>query len=175
MDAMPAHSFCPSLATLATFPSISSLASLHASPKPTIAGTFSVPARKPISWKPPCKNGSHGYAVSEIQAGSPFRAIKLVAGNRHSVHTELLHVDGDLAAGTGAVRVEEHALLFEKSADLLDRLDRSYLHVRVHDGDEDRTRRHLFLQVRHIDETVGVDLYKIDLKAKAAQKNPPEA
>jgi hypothetical protein len=47
-------------------------ASSQATPKPTIAATFSVPERKPRSWPPPAINGSSSSRLSSTSAAAPF-------------------------------------------------------------------------------------------------------
>ena len=52
--------------------SIRSLDSSQALPKPTMAGTFSVPERSPPSWPPPNICGLSTSSLSIISAAAPF-------------------------------------------------------------------------------------------------------
>ncbi|MNC86217.1 hypothetical protein D3C83_18570 [compost metagenome] len=63
-----ARSFSACAPTSAMRPAASS----HAAPKPTIAGTFSVPERRPCSWPPPAMSGRNSSRLSTTSAAAPF-------------------------------------------------------------------------------------------------------
>ena len=94
-------------------------ASSSATPRPTIAGTFSVPGRSPRSWPPPWRSGSRrtrGLASAHEEEPDALRPVELVAGDREEIDAVALDVEGELADGLGGVAVEEDAPSSAQSA-----------------------------------------------------------
>ena len=86
---------------------------------PTIAGTFSVPARLPRSWAPPS-----------------MRFVRRMGRGGEQVDVVRLHVDGQVPHGLHCVRVEEDAVLAANRAELPDGLDGADLVVGKHHRDK---------------------------------------
>src|SRR3990172_1063688 len=82
--------------------------------------------------------GLDPHVFANIERRRSLWPVELVARERERVHTEGLHVHRDPSRGGDRVGMEQHTLFAGNGADLLDRLYRADLIVRVHDGDKDR-------------------------------------
>ena len=80
-----------------------------------------------------------------------------MAGHRQQVHAEVVHLDGDLADGLGAIAVHQDALAMGDFGDLRDGLDSADLVVGVHDGDEDGFGGDGLLDLPGVNHTVLID------------------
>ena len=87
-------------------------------PKPTIAGTLSVPERYPRSWPPPSMSASRSIAGSRfatIERADPLRAVHLVRAERHEIDADLLNVERNKTRRLHGVAMEQRALLHAQS------------------------------------------------------------
>ena len=80
----------------------------HAAPKPTIAGTSSIPPRRARSCAPPTTNGGNAQPAPHEQRGGALRATELVAGDRAQVGAERREVDRDVPGRRAGVDVDDH-------------------------------------------------------------------
>ena len=136
-------------------------------PKPTIAGTFSVPERMPRSCPPPsiCAVMRTRGLRRTYSAPTPFGPVHLVRRQRRQVDARRVDVERDLADALDRVDVEERALLLDDRADLLDRVDGADLVVGEHDRDQDRLVGHRRSHRRRVDASVLLDRQVGDVEA----------
>ena len=104
--------------------------SAHAAPKPTHAGTSSMPPRRARSCAPPTSNGGHAQPAPHEQRPGALRAAPLVRRHRAQVGAERAEVDRDPTRGRTGVDVHEHAASARRRADGRGRLERADLVVR---------------------------------------------
>lgn len=52
----------------------------------------------------------HTRPSPDVDRADAFRAVKLVAADRHEIDVQVVDVDGDLADGLSSVRMEEYLL-----------------------------------------------------------------
>ena len=79
-------------------------------PEPTMPATFSVPARRLRSCRPPVDRAAAAARPRRIHsAPDALRAVELVRRDRQQVDAERLDVDRDLAGGLHRVGVEQRA------------------------------------------------------------------
>ena len=83
----------------------------QAAPKPTMAGTFSRPARRARSWSPPTSSGRSRSPRRTSSAPTPGGPAELVGADRQQVGAEVAEVDRHVPGGLGGVDVHEHAPL----------------------------------------------------------------
>ena len=158
-----------------------------------------MPARRPRSWPPPVW-GPQLCPLADVEQADPFRAVKLVRGQRQQVHVQHLHVQRKIAAGLHRVGVEGNAVLSGDGADLGDRFDRAHLVVGVHHADQRGVRsnrrgygrrlhqasavhrqdRHLEVEVpgqvgRGVQHSVVLDGRGDDVPAPAGRLRQPDA
>ena len=108
-----------------------------AAPKPTMPGTFSIPARRARSCSPPTSSGSMRRPRRTTRAPAPGRAAELVGADRDQVGVEPGQVEVDVAAGRGGVHVDRHPGPPASGHHLGHRLDGAHLVVgplAVHEG-----------------------------------------
>ena len=82
-------------------------ASAQAAPRPAMYGTFSVPARRPLSWPAPWTSGSSRVPGRTYRAPIALRGVQLVPGDGQQVDAERVHVERDLADRLRGVGVDE--------------------------------------------------------------------
>ena len=78
----------------------------QASPKPTMPGTFSVPARRSRSWCPPASSGAGIEPAPHPDRPHALGAAQLVRRQRQRVDPQRPHVDGHAAQPPGRRRCE---------------------------------------------------------------------
>ena len=130
-------------------------ATCAALPKPTIPGTFSVPARRERSWLSAMKaSAAAEFPCVTYSAPIALRSMHLVARNRQQIAADA-HIDRNLARRLHRVSVEVNIGFSGDFADLLDRLQHAGLVVRHHDGDQLGVRPQRPAHVVGIDQACG--------------------
>ncbi len=76
----------------------------HAAPHPTMAGTFSKPARRARSWSPPTSRGRSRRPRAHEQRADAGRPAHLVGAHRQQVGAEVVEVDRHVAGRPGRRR-----------------------------------------------------------------------
>ena len=143
-DWIASRSRSRSLSRRAASVAISVRASSAALPKPTIAGTFSVPERMPRSWPPPsiCAVMRTRGLRRTYSAPTPFGPYILCADSDARSTFAALTSNGTLPDALNGVDVEDRALLLHDGPDLVDRVDRADLVVGEHDRHDRRLVGH---------------------------------
>ena len=80
-----------------------------ATPRPTMAGRFSVPARRFFSWRPPVICAARRDPAPNPQGADALRAIELVPGEREQIDAQAANRYRDLAGALDRVGVDEGA------------------------------------------------------------------
>ena len=135
---MPASSRSRSGAAPSPVLASCSRASRAATPSPPSEGTFSVPARRFRSCRPPVMSGVSRRPRRIHRAPTPFGPPNLwPESDSRSTPSDRADT-GMLAGRLHGIGVEQGAVLVGDAGQLGDRLDRADLVVRVHHGDEGR-------------------------------------
>mmetsp|Transcript_39914 Transcript_39914/g.102906 ORF Transcript_39914/g.102906 Transcript_39914/m.102906 type:complete len:318 (-) Transcript_39914:73-1026(-) len=105
-----------------------------------------------------------GFAA-DIQRSHTFWAVYLVARNRQEVDVHRIHVDRNLANALSCIAVEKHLPLSAHFANLLYRLDHTYLVVYCHHRYEAGVIAHSRAQHVQIDQAVTLYRQVCNIKA----------
>ena len=96
-------------------------------------------------------------AGPDVQRADALGGVELVAGHGEEIDAEVVHLDGDLADGLGAVAVHQDAAAVGDFGDLRDGLNAADLVIGVHDGDEDGFGSDGLLDLPGVNHAVLVD------------------
>lgn len=88
-----------------------------------------------------------------------------MARDGEQVDVEIIDVDRDLADRLGGICVKEDFLLPAQRTDFFQWLNNADLVVDCHDGDQGGVGSHSFLQLLHVNETIGLHGQVSDVKA----------
>ena len=86
------------------------------------------------------------------------------AGTEH-VDAAFIHVNRKLSVGLYRIRMEKNIMLSGNFPDFLNRLDRSYLIVGIHYGNQNGIRTDSFLKLVQLNYTIFVHIYVGDFTA----------